>query len=142
MRSLLVCCFLSAVSANCYGQVVSYPSQTMSTPTVVGSTDTANVIPAGAVTPNYSSGVVPSSYSAVPATPATLPWYQTLTDKREHDFGTVARASKQVHVFEFENNTGSDLLLNNVRTSCGCTCLLYTSPSPRDRTRSRMPSSA
>ena len=31
--------------------------------------------------------------------------------------------------------------------SCGfrvtsCTCLLYTSPSPRDRTRSRMPSSA
>jgi len=23
-----------------------------------------------------------------------------------------------------------------------CTCLLYTSPSPRDRTRSRMPSSA
>ena len=29
-------------------------------------------------------------------------------------------------------------------TSCGYTtsCLLYTSPSPRDRTRSRMPSSA
>ena len=24
----------------------------------------------------------------------------------------------------------------------GCDCLLYTSPSPRDRTRSRMPSSA
>ena len=24
----------------------------------------------------------------------------------------------------------------------GCNCLLYTSPSPRDRTRSRMPSSA
>ena len=28
---------------------------------------------------------------------------------------------------------------NNVQ---GCSCLLYTSPSPRDRTRSRMPSSA
>ena len=26
--------------------------------------------------------------------------------------------------------------------SCAGTCLLYTSPSPRDRTRSRMPSSA
>ena len=26
--------------------------------------------------------------------------------------------------------------------SSGMTCLLYTSPSPRDRTRSRMPSSA
>ena len=25
---------------------------------------------------------------------------------------------------------------------CGAPCLLYTSPSPRDRTRSRMPSSA
>ena len=25
---------------------------------------------------------------------------------------------------------------------CFCGCLLYTSPSPRDRTRSRMPSSA
>ena len=25
---------------------------------------------------------------------------------------------------------------------CGMACLLYTSPSPRDRTRSRMPSSA
>ena len=25
---------------------------------------------------------------------------------------------------------------------CGCTCLLYTSPSPRDATLSRMPSSA
>ena len=27
-------------------------------------------------------------------------------------------------------------------TALGDTCLLYTSPSPRDRTRSRMPSSA
>ena len=27
-------------------------------------------------------------------------------------------------------------------TGENCTCLLYTSPSPRDRTRSRMPSSA
>ena len=30
----------------------------------------------------------------------------------------------------------------NMTTSIGDTCLLYTSPSPRDRTRSRMPSSA
>ena len=115
MRSLLVCCFLSAISANCYGQIVSYPSQTVQPPEIVGATDATNVIPVGSVTP----GVVSSSYNS-PA-PATLPWYQTLTDKREHDFGTVARASKQVHVFEFENNTGSDLLLNSVRTSCGCT---------------------
>ena len=31
--------------------------------------------------------------------------------------------------------------LNTICTSGSC-CLLYTSPSPRDRTRSRMPSSA
>ena len=32
---------------------------------------------------------------------------------------------------------------NNQQKKClNCNCLLYTSPSPRDRTRSRMPSSA
>src|SRR5665811_2182008 len=36
------------------------------------------------------------------------------------------------------SHTMCDVLLSQVR----CTCLLYTSPSPRDRTRSRMPSSA
>ena len=29
-----------------------------------------------------------------------------------------------------------------IKTEKDCDCLLYTSPSPRDRTRSRMPSSA
>ena len=32
--------------------------------------------------------------------------------------------------------------LYDIVLSSGITCLLYTSPSPRDRTRSRMPSSA
>ena len=46
----------------------------------------------------------------------------------------------------------SQTYLSNIeggRTNCSitlfvdiCNCLLYTSPSPRDRTRSRMPSSA
>ena len=36
------------------------------------------------------------------------------------------------------NGTYPDWLLEGL----GVTCLLYTSPSPRDRTRSRMPSSA
>ncbi len=30
----------------------------------------------------------------------------------------------------------------NLLVMCGCICRLYTSPSPRDRTRPRMPSSA
>ena len=37
--------------------------------------------------------------------------------------------------------TGS-IYFNNIEISSLPTCLLYTSPSPRDRTRSRMPSSA
>ena len=36
--------------------------------------------------------------------------------------------------FCFDDQVGNVLKL--------CSCLLYTSPSPRDRTRSRMPSSA
>ena len=36
-----------------------------------------------------------------------------------------------------------DTYINQMRLSApGKICLLYTSPSPRDRTRSRMPSSA
>jgi len=35
-----------------------------------------------------------------------------------------------------------DFLMPEVNGFEVCTCLLYTSPSPRDRTRSRMPSSA
>ena len=114
MRSFLAYCFLLAVCANCHGQIVSYPSaapgQTLN---VGGSLDTT----AGTI---VSSPPNAATSSLVPAQ-STLPWYQTLTDQREHNFGTVARASKQVHVFEFENTTGSDLLLNSVRTSCGCT---------------------
>ena len=41
-----------------------------------------------------------------------------------------------------------ELKLRGTKFGCGiaqcgaCTCLLYTSPSPRDRQKSRMPSSA
>ena len=39
-------------------------------------------------------------------------------------------------------NTKSDRVPIHQYTLDDCICLLYTSPSPRDRTRSRMPSSA
>ena len=42
---------------------------------------------------------------------------------------------------QYTSATGTGLFSTNVTTLSG-TCLLYTSPSPRDRTRSRMPSSA
>ena len=38
--------------------------------------------------------------------------------------------------------SASGCLITHPNVMNGGTCLLYTSPSPRDRTRSRMPSSA
>ena len=43
---------------------------------------------------------------------------------------------------QLRNAVGSTTTLNLNEKSIASTCLLYTSPSPRDRTRSRMPSSA
>ena len=37
---------------------------------------------------------------------------------------------------------GGVMIMGDRGTGKSTTCLLYTSPSPRDRTRSRMPSSA
>ena len=50
---------------------------------------------------------------------------------------------------EYHLRSGSPVLIEDVKTvsdntptTIGISCLFYTSPSPRDRTRSRMPSSA
>ena len=42
----------------------------------------------------------------------------------------------------FISNLDSFNIVNKNEKDKNATCLLYTSPSPRDRTRSRMPSSA
>jgi hypothetical protein len=57
--------------------------------------------------------------SSQPATPRAS--FQGLTSERAHDFGIVARGSRQEKVFEFVNTTGSDLMMTGVKTSCGCT---------------------
>ena len=41
-----------------------------------------------------------------------------------------------------ERFKGKKVMIVNVASRCGYTCLLYTSPSPRDAHESRMPSSA
>ena len=46
---------------------------------------------------------------------------------------------KQVDIIACEDTRVTKKLCNHYDIT---TCLLYTSPSPRDRTRSRMPSSA
>ena len=47
-----------------------------------------------------------------------------------------------VNLFVTENTEMNVVDISGPTTIEGNTCLLYTSPSPRDRTRSRMPSSA
>ena len=54
----------------------------------------------------------------------------------------ATEALRQGHsVTYFAAGDGTKILIKDVIRSLH-TCLLYTSPSPRDRTRSRMPSSA
>ena len=61
-------------------------------------------------------------------------------DKMKNDV-EIAR-NKLPYVFgQMRNNTGVDSITSFLNEQGGF-CLLYTSPSPRDRTRSRMPSSA
>ena len=45
-------------------------------------------------------------------------------------------------VFTYRNKELADELIAEINNDFPNSCLLYTSPSPRDRTRSRMPSSA
>src|SRR5664280_1324264 len=63
-------------------------------------------------------------------------------DVLEHQLGEAEFLGEEIHhlivVLRFEDRL--DDLLAPLERAIGC--LLYTSPSPRDRTRSRMPSSA
>ena len=54
---------------------------------------------------------------------------------------STAKALDKLNYF-VENNLSDYSKLRNFDFGPENSCLLYTSPSPRDRTRSRMPSSA
>lgn len=43
------------------------------------------------------------------------------SDRRSHDFGTVARAAKTEHQFQLYNPFNSEMQISGVRASCGCT---------------------
>jgi hypothetical protein len=47
--------------------------------------------------------------------------FHSLFRESSHDFGTVARAAKTEHRFEFENPYNQPIHVRSVRTSCGCT---------------------
>ena len=57
---------------------------------------------------------------------------------------TIADSTSTIlgHVRISEKSNTNDFILFQITNVAGQGCLLYTSPSPRDRTRSRMPSSA
>lgn len=51
----------------------------------------------------------------------------------EHDFGEFEQYDMQQVEFKFKNNTGQPLVIDNVRTTCGCTSPGWTeAPIPVD----------
>lgn len=65
--------------------------------------------------------VTPDGQSLPQAENGNTHWTQQFTEDTKHDFGAVAKASTQEHVFEFVNNLDTDIHLVGVRASCGCT---------------------
>ena len=47
-------------------------------------------------------------------------------ESTDHDFGTINEGDKVEHVYKFTNEGNSDLLISNVKASCGCTVPTYT----------------
>ena len=69
---------------------------------------------------------------------------QTLTGNGGANYTLTTPIANANEIEVFVNNVRQDpgVAYNVNGTALTMTCLLYTSPSPRDRTRSRMPSSA
>ena len=66
-------------------------------------------------------------------------WLKNKGDSVEADEPVVELETDKVNL---EVPSPSDGVLSEINAQNGSTCLLYTSPSPRDRSLSRMPSSA
>ncbi len=67
--------------------------------------------------------VYQQNYQVVPQQGQQLQqhWSQTLVQNRDHDFGKVAKLSRQEHLFEFVNPFDSDLYIDSAHASCLCT---------------------
>lgn len=53
-------------------------------------------------------------------------WARKMFAETDHDFGTVARGSKQEFAFEFKNLYEEDIHISGIRSSCGCTSARVT----------------
>ena len=78
-----------------------------------------------------AAGGVPTRRHRGPAAAAAAVWSDDSVDSRRETIARAAAASLAA-------SGGARIAM----ATLGAGCLLYTSPSPRDRTRSRMPSSA
>ena len=75
----------------------------------------------------------PDGYQKCKINPSGYQWFDLSIDDEKYILDESIKAENIL--FKFINEIKSKFKLSN-------SCLLYTSPSPRDRTRSRMPSSA
>lgn len=55
------------------------------------------------------------------STASAQEWAEKMFNKREHDFGTVARGADTVYKFEVTNLYKQPMTISGVRSSCGCT---------------------
>lgn len=65
--------------------------------------------------------VKPAPVAQTPQAQSQLKW-----DKEVHDFGNIEKGKPVSYEFTFTNTTNKDLLITNVRPSCGCTATNYT----------------
>ena len=83
--------------------------------------------------------------TVLPVLIAVFMYFSTDFNRHSRNFIAIMGAGIELalvislFVLNFEAVKNSNFFL---QYTLGYTCLLYTSPSPRDRTRSRMPSSA
>lgn len=60
--------------------------------------------------------------------PSSLPGASVVTwlDGQEHDFGELPRGRPRGMVFRFKNTSNEAIVLQTVRTTCGCTAARWT----------------
>ena len=74
---------------------------------------------------------------------STVPAQASKAEITSNEGGTTANLlGGFVSIMYYESILQDSVKVDFIFTDTGNSCLLYTSPSPRDRTRSRMPSSA
>ena len=104
---------------------------------------TGSTGPTGPSGPTGSTG--PTGPSGPPGPNTNISSHVTPSSNNTYDIGTSSVRWRNVYTndLQLSNESRKDSGGNNVDGTWGdYTCLLYTSPSPRDATLSRMPSSA